>query len=141
VTAVKVYSRKSWLRYLAGLGVIVAGGNLLVHGLAPRSSPYHLWLGIIGLGVGGLDFIFRYCTPAMKLSAGHMTWYPALLRPKREIAYASVKSWRAEGRKLFFVTHNGHSQQVDLFELSESDRTDLRGRLTEVLGPPEGSAV
>ena len=141
MTAVKVYSRKSWRRYLAGLGVIVAGGNLVVHGLAPRSSPYLLWLGIIGLRVAGLDFIFRYCTPAIKLSAGHMTWYPALLRPKREIAYASIKSWRAEGRKLFFVTHNGHRQKFDLFELSESDRAGLRGRLTQVLGPPEGAVV
>jgi hypothetical protein len=96
---------------------------------------------MIGFGVGSLDFIFRYCAPALKLSAGRMTWYPALLRLKREIAYASIKSWRAEGRKLFFVTHHGDSQQIDLFELSEADRADLRGRLTEVLGPPEGSAV
>jgi hypothetical protein len=75
------------------------------------------------------------------LSPGRITWYPALLRPKRELAYSRIKSWRAEGRKLFFVTHDGHRHKVDLFEPSESDRADIRGKLTEVLGASEDPVV
>jgi hypothetical protein len=129
------------MQYIAVCAVLVAVGHLLLYGLAERSSPYLLWLGISGFGMAGLDCIFRYCTPAMTLSAGRLIWYPALLWPKREIAYASVKSWRVKGRKLCFVTHHGNRQQCDLFERSVSDRADLCERLTEGLGSPENSIV
>jgi hypothetical protein len=129
MTSAKAYSRKSWLQYLAGLGVIIAGANLVVQSRVHSSSQYLLWMGIIAFGLGVLDLVFKFRTPAIMLSPWSITWYRVLLWPKLEITFSGVKSWRAEGRKLFFIVLTGRKYKIDLFELSEADRADIRERL------------
>ena len=129
------YETRGWRRVLPTAALLFTGLCLLLI-FYTGGRAFSFWMGVTAVGLSIVQSLHERRNSVLVLSESGISLSRGPVWRRLQIDFSMVLSWYSEGRKLVFATGDGKTRKIDLFDLNEFDREDVRTKLTEYLGEP-----